>query len=232
MGLPIGSNLYGAIQQIDKTTIRTKFFTIAFIPILPLGSFYYLEGSETEGKSIPLIYRSTHFTAFEMANLDWKSVFLGYFRASCLLLFLYNIYALFTNWRVGLATLSLLGITALLTSYLMNKIRVDTDSLFVRTLCGKLFGIAVDPKYLAGEQKKLFLYHVNKVWTEEGHGEFVVDRIAEYSPRKLALSLISFRFHENGTAIDNVRHLISRIKSSILTQAETAKQHLDKHFVR
>lgn len=218
MGLPIGTNMYGAIQQIDKTTIRTQFLSVAYIPIIPVGSFYYVEGSEEEAKSIPFIYYSTQFKALEMATLDWRSVLVGYFHAACVLLFLYSVYALFTKWQVGLASLGILGLSVFLTSWLMRFVAVDTDSLFIRAICGKIFGIAFDPKYLTQKHKEAFRNHLYRVWNEEKHGDFQLNCISAYHPRKIALCLLNTRVTDDPSAVENTRLLITATRQSFQNQ--------------
>ena len=47
MGIPIGTSLYGHVDYIDGLgSVATKFFHIAYLPLIPVGTYFVLEDSD------------------------------------------------------------------------------------------------------------------------------------------------------------------------------------------
>ncbi len=86
-----GQKLYGKCERVPgEFYVATKFFHLWYIPLIPLGSWVVLEGSEVDdgwsGTSTPL---------------SWRSVLMGYARAAFVLMAIGGVIGTFLSWSHG-----------------------------------------------------------------------------------------------------------------------------------
>src|SRR5450631_2860639 len=65
-----GTRMYGSVDQVGTASVRTRFFHISFLPIVPLGSYAVLDqgsGAANTFRGIPI-------------GLHGRSVLAGYLR--------------------------------------------------------------------------------------------------------------------------------------------------------
>lgn len=80
-----GSDTYGKVRRVGRTSVLTRFAMLQFAPIFPLESLYYARQGDSNSDLISLIYGTdaTAPRAIPLARIDKLSVAMAYFRGLC-----------------------------------------------------------------------------------------------------------------------------------------------------
>ena len=133
-----GKRTYGNVQKVGNVSVKTMFGHLWYLPLFPMSSYYFVEGSKN---------------AFELKAINWRSVLCGYVRVWVPLVFVMSLLG-FQNAHDGNqvlpAVMMLLTAGAIAASYLLDKKFTDQQAAEVRNLMERHFGVAVDPYQCAG----------------------------------------------------------------------------------
>ena len=129
-----GKQTYGAVSKVGNVAVKTMFGHLWYLPLFPMGSYYFVNGSKD---------------AFELKQINWRSAFSGYVRVWG------PIFALFTllgfqgsqqiAGKVLAGMLMTAALAAVIASYVLDKKYSDKNVDAIRGLMERHFGVAVDP---------------------------------------------------------------------------------------
>ena len=130
MFIHIGTDVYGAVRSVDRTSIVTKFGTFQFIPVIPLESYYYAKVKKESSPTRPLfgIKMNEDAVAIPCNRLNWLSVLVGYFRAAGTVMLLIG--------GIGVVIMGSIGLCD-------NRFSFDRDWQIGSTVAGGLLAVGL-----------------------------------------------------------------------------------------
>lgn len=209
-----GTDLYGGVDQVGETSIKTKFFHIGTIPLIPLDSYYFLEGSEEKTNNFNiLVYQSkgSSFSSVEYNGLNTKSVIIGYVRyISGFLAFLgisFFLVFLFGDkiFSQNILFLFILAILLLIPFYLTYKLGVNKniEDIITRQFSEKYFGIGFNPDNIKKNMAQSIIETIQEIFIEnEINIDDVLENIDKYNKSVIGLLLLKLK----SEAIVNTRN--------------------------
>lgn len=160
----IGSDSYGRVKEVGGVPVITKFLMLSHLPICPLQSFYHFGGAHVERHGIPFLLQTetVEIVGLPLARLDWTSITMTYVRAFAATLVVIGCLVIFpgamrlTGEQLDpiamIAAKILLGILcagiALGVLTYARPWRLTTRERRIRTACGQVLGVAIDPARL------------------------------------------------------------------------------------
>lgn len=156
-----GSDTYGRVKRVGKTSVVTKFAMLQFMPVFPLGSFFYARRGNAGNDLVSLFYGidATAARAIPLARIDWLSVAMAYYRGACGALALIGSLSLIPAimhlsgerpdrfaviFTQVLVACLVVGTTAGAASYCLPW-QVGSRKKSIRRACGEVLGMHVDP---------------------------------------------------------------------------------------
>lgn len=202
-----GTDLYGGVDQVGETSIKTKFFHIGTIPLIPLDSYYFLEGSEEEKNNFNiLVYKSnsSSFSSVEYNGLNSKSVIIGYVRyISGILGFfglLFLIVSMFTDGGILRETNFFinLGLFLFLIPFYLtyNKwgVNKNIEDIITRQYSERYFGIGFNPDNIKKDMAQTIIDSSKEIFQEnEINSNDVLKNIDSYDDSVVGLLLIKLK---------------------------------------
>lgn len=200
----IGTNLYGGVEPVGKTQIKTMFFMIGYLPLSALDSYYYIMGSERPADNQPLFGIRDQFLAVRLERPYPKSVKFGYLRswfaALSGMVSLVLLAQIFGNPFVEGLAFTLLMAGVWISSIIVwiwaistgNKVENNQDRL-IRTIADKILGIALDPKYIEMTAKTSIKDHLKEKMKAENREDLDATQLNANHPRTLAFHLLLAR---------------------------------------
>ena len=205
----IGIKYFGAIHFIEDQPIQTRFLSIMYTPIIPLGSVY---SSGKVDSHHPLVSALTGFSqekveGFPFRRIHLKSMLIAYLRAVCFWSYPLSVFFLLSNPELlNPFLLSSLGYLALflmfclplllvLGSYFVWKQKFSQEESLVRRTSLQLFGQAFDPLYLKAADARNIAYRLDERLAsyQISDWEVEVERSTLKSNDVLALLLLRLR---------------------------------------
>lgn len=156
-----GSDTYGRVKRVGKTSVVTKFIMLQFMPMFPLGSFFHARRGNSGNDLVSLLYGidATAARAIPLARIDWLSVAMAYFRGACGALALVGSMSLIPGiMRLSgerpdrfavivtqvLVACLVVGAAGGAASYCLPW-QVGSRKKLIRCACGEVLGMHVDP---------------------------------------------------------------------------------------
>ncbi len=130
-----GKRSYGAVNKVGDVAVKTMFGHLWYLPLFPMTSFYV--DTKTDA-------------AFELNRINWRSVLCGYIRVWAPVVLVFAGFEFMRpNDDGGAHVLSALLMfataAAIIASYVLDKKMVDAQTVQVRQLMERHFGLALDP---------------------------------------------------------------------------------------
>lgn len=129
-----GKRSYGAVNKVGNVSVKTMFGHLWYLPLFPMTSYYFVEGSES---------------AFALKRINWRSVFCGYVRVWAPIVFLFTLIGMRSahveGGKIAAGVMLFATAAAFIASYVLDKKFADKDGAQVRDLMQRHFGVAVDP---------------------------------------------------------------------------------------
>jgi len=201
-----GTDLYGGVNQVGETSIKTKFFHIGTIPIIPLGSYYFVEGSEEESSNLNLLVyqsNSSSFSSIEYDGVNAKSVIIGYIRYISGIIGVIGVFLLiasiFTDGGILRETTFFINISLslfLILFYLTyiwggNK---NIEDIVIRQFSEEYFGIGFNPDNIKKDMAQTVIDTTQNILIENNiDNNDVLKNIDRYDNSVIGLVLIKLK---------------------------------------
>ncbi len=152
-----GLNFAGKVKAVADQAIKTRFFHIFWMPILPLGSMFIMDedGNDVRGHKIKMNFLSL-FLAYprRYLGLAWVAFTAGFF---------------FNDWHLESLYFAL-GFFAVWVVFMFFLGKAGDDEKYERILLGMTTGVFAYPEWLPKKTVKDLLESMEEAWKEDNDG--------------------------------------------------------------
>jgi hypothetical protein len=163
----IGTDTYGAVRRLGRTSVVTKFFMLQALPIYPLESYYLVRLGRTFASGVPLLACETQrkIIGIRCRKINRLSVIVAYARALAAVMVIFPSIVFFMavimrlcdanfhpdefvqliEWIAGVVLV--LGLALALPTYYLT-FHVPQREAGIRRACARVLGVAADPAHV------------------------------------------------------------------------------------
>jgi hypothetical protein len=161
MHVVVGTDTYGRVKAVDKTTIVTMFSMVQLLPVAPIKSYYVWGPATSEVTGVPFLasIRSIKLRGVPLVRVDRTSAAFAYVRAALAALVLVGFIGTFSGLifsangkpmddfaltviRLAEGCLAT-GVAGGVLTYIVPT--TSRRERAIRTYCGEMLGVCIDP---------------------------------------------------------------------------------------